>query len=462
MATDDGGCIAGGLALSGSGDIDCSVGYIYWIIRLDADGNIVWQECFPIETSEAFSIMKIASTQDGEFICALQARSLTFNSAGYNFDYVVIKINSEGVVQWQKYFGGSADDHVADVVQLPNKHYVLTGTSSSADYDVTTHNTGVNSDVWTIELDENGNLLHNNSLYSIDYDYGTCLDVSSDGGILVGGWVSTYNTYDTSYEGVYDLLIAKFGPEVIAPGIYFADADGDYYGNPSSSITSCSVPLGYVNNNSDCNDANPFIHPGATEFLNGKDDNCNGTIDENGVCPVPYNTQSLLIGATSAELSWNDIITPSKFIVNYKVSSASSWTKVTLDGSVKTLTLSNLSPNTTYKWRVKGKCNGVYSDFTSIQTFATLMRSSAVQESNSEIDLFPNPADNNLWIDFHSQTITAITIFNDLEQKVLEENCDVNSSSALEVNISSLHSGIYFMQLRDSEGSIVVKKFVKQ
>ena len=58
---------------------------------------------------------------------------------------------------------------------------------------------------------------------------------------------------------------------------YYVDVDGDSYGNAAFSISACAQPTGYVSNNTDCDDANASINPGATDVpVNGIDEDCSG------------------------------------------------------------------------------------------------------------------------------------------------------------------------------------------
>ncbi|MCS6990912.1 MAG: MopE-related protein [Chitinophagales bacterium] len=61
---------------------------------------------------------------------------------------------------------------------------------------------------------------------------------------------------------------------------YYADFDGDMFGDLWVHVAACTAPSGYVSDSSDCNDSNASIHPLAEETCNGMDDNCNGLVDE--------------------------------------------------------------------------------------------------------------------------------------------------------------------------------------
>ncbi len=61
---------------------------------------------------------------------------------------------------------------------------------------------------------------------------------------------------------------------------WFADADLDGFGSSSTTTSACSVPVGYVGNDRDCNDAAVATHPGGTEVCGGADEDCDGDVDE--------------------------------------------------------------------------------------------------------------------------------------------------------------------------------------
>ena len=69
---------------------------------------------------------------------------------------------------------------------------------------------------------------------------------------------------------------------------WYRDADTDGYGNPNMSTIACTQPLGYLNNNTDCNDGDKDINPGAPELCDGKDNNCNGLIDDGVTSAIWY------------------------------------------------------------------------------------------------------------------------------------------------------------------------------
>jgi hypothetical protein len=61
---------------------------------------------------------------------------------------------------------------------------------------------------------------------------------------------------------------------------WYADADGDGYGDSASSTEACQQPTGHVSGDSDCDDAVAAVNPGATEVCDNVDNNCDGSVDE--------------------------------------------------------------------------------------------------------------------------------------------------------------------------------------
>ena len=68
---------------------------------------------------------------------------------------------------------------------------------------------------------------------------------------------------------------------------WYADVDGDSYGDAASTTLSCTQPAGYVADATDCDDGRALTNPGATEYCNTYDDDCDGTVDEDDSADAP-------------------------------------------------------------------------------------------------------------------------------------------------------------------------------
>lgn len=85
---------------------------------------------------------------------------------------------------------------------------------------------------------------------------------------------------------------------VNTPTAWYRDADGDGYGTVAITSSSCTQPIGYVANSTDCNDASAVINPGVAESCTTSvDDNCNGTVNE-GCCTSAPATPTAISGPT--------------------------------------------------------------------------------------------------------------------------------------------------------------------
>ncbi len=61
---------------------------------------------------------------------------------------------------------------------------------------------------------------------------------------------------------------------------FYADSDGDSYGDATSTTEDCSAPSGYTTDTSDCDDSDASIYPGADEYCDGVDNDCDSSVDE--------------------------------------------------------------------------------------------------------------------------------------------------------------------------------------
>ena len=132
----------GGYAVCGYTESKGAGGCDAWIVKLDEDGEVVWDKAFGgIEAEVANSIIQ---TGDGGYVLAGYTES---KGAGRE-DAWVIKLDEDGEVVWDKTFGGSDEDVARCIIQTGDGGYVLAGYTESKG--------AGRYDAWIVKLDEKG------------------------------------------------------------------------------------------------------------------------------------------------------------------------------------------------------------------------------------------------------------------------------------------------------------------
>jgi hypothetical protein len=133
------------------------------------------------------------------------------------------------------------------------------------------------------------------------------------------------------------------------PGqVWFKDQDNDGY-TDGATLVSCLKPTGYVLSATpgDCDDTRALVRPGATEFCNGLDDDCDGTVDE-GLADLTY-VGNVVFNNQAQVNAWNEcytVIQGNLFIQNSSIDSLvtlGKLHKVTGNVTIKQTSLDSLS-----------------------------------------------------------------------------------------------------------------------
>ena len=83
----------------------------------------------------------------------------------------------------------------------------------------------------------------------------------------------TCNGIDDDCDGSID------GVDEVTWTTWYADRDGDTYGDSATSVAACAQPGGYLADATDCDDGDATVYPGAPETCDGQDEDCDGVAD---------------------------------------------------------------------------------------------------------------------------------------------------------------------------------------
>lgn len=190
--TSDSGYIVGGNSdspISGDKSDSSYGGKDYWIVKLDAGGNVQWNKTYGGTSTDELS--SVFQTYDGGFFVAgFSASDSNGIKLEHKFgqnDFWVIKTDAFGIIQWQNTIGGDRTDVLRSALQTSDGGYVLFGNSSSSISGDKTEDSVGSGDFWIVKTDGLGNIQWQNTIGGTGYDFGQIVDQTSDGGFILGG-----------------------------------------------------------------------------------------------------------------------------------------------------------------------------------------------------------------------------------------------------------------------------------
>ncbi len=192
ISTTDQGFFIGGSSksnISGEKAENSRGGYDYWVLKFDSSGNIEWQKTIGGDQDDRLAEAK--ETADGGYILVGYSGSdisgdKSENSQGGQ-DYWIIKLDSEGNITWQNTIGGDDDDRANEVELTGDGGFLIGGTSNSNISGDRTVSNNSGRDAWILKLDGNGNILWQRSHNFLVNFFLTSLKLTNDGGYIIGG-----------------------------------------------------------------------------------------------------------------------------------------------------------------------------------------------------------------------------------------------------------------------------------
>lgn len=211
QTTDNGYIVVGG-AKSNDGDVTGHHGSDtakadYWVVKLNSAGSIEWQKSLGGTGDDV--ARSVQQTSDGGYIVAGSAKSTNGDVTGGHGgnDYWIVKLSATGDIQWQKSLGGSGDDIAFAIDQTADNGYVVAGSSSSSDGDVTVNHGA--RDFWIVKLDNTGNLVTQVSYGGSNDEAALTIKATTDGGYIVSGRTASTDGDVTGNRGQEDFWLLK-------------------------------------------------------------------------------------------------------------------------------------------------------------------------------------------------------------------------------------------------------------
>ena len=409
-----------------------------FLVKYDANGNVLWAKspggaASDDATSVAVDVSGNIYLAGYFFSPTITFDSITLTNVGSQ-NIFIAKYDTNGNVIWAKCAGGTDNDDAFSIAVDVSGNIYMTGgfTSPIISFGSTTlTNTNSYIDIFLSKYDANGNVLWAKSFWGTGDDYATSLSSDAFGNIYMAGYFYSSlgfgSTILTNVDNTYnatDLFIAKFDAN---GNSQWAKSAGGMNNDYASSISVDALGNTYV---AGCFYSDTIIFSPITLTNEGYQN----------IFISKYEANGNVLWAISAG--------------GKKCDEANS-IAVDASGNIYALGIFS-SPTINFDSTILTNVDstGYYPDI----FLAKLCSSTGITEINSEntINIFPNPAIDNLTIETPQKS--EIEILN-IEGQIIK-SISVNNNHT-SIDISSFARGMYFVKVK-TENGVEVKKFVKE
>jgi hypothetical protein len=192
VPTSDGGFLFGGSSLSPANGTKTSTnfgGNDYWLVRANANGEVQWDRSFGGSGHD--TLFSVEQTSDGGLLLGGSSSSApggNKTSESYGTDFWLVRLDASGQKLWDRTYGAGFE-LLRAVRQIPDGGFFIGGTSyTGIGGNKTSTNHSALPDYWIVRIDHDGNKLWERQLGGRDTDMFRDLVPLSDGGVIVAGY----------------------------------------------------------------------------------------------------------------------------------------------------------------------------------------------------------------------------------------------------------------------------------
>jgi hypothetical protein len=161
----------------------------YWLVKVDANGNKLWERVYGGSQEDFVWAMQPAG--NGAFVIGGESASgISGNKTNGNFggyDFWLVKVDTNGLKLWEKEYGGTGDEYFYAILPTSDGGFLLGGESNSTASGNKSSSPWGRSDFWVVKVDANGNKQWDRVYGGTSGDWLECIVPTADGGYLLGG-----------------------------------------------------------------------------------------------------------------------------------------------------------------------------------------------------------------------------------------------------------------------------------